>query len=105
VSTETAQPHLDIEAAQRVHYVDPRVRQLAYARYLLATGRSHSEWLALGKNHSDALIEEARDWLRAAVAAGFLSPAEESQAAREWRRTAVADGLLPQAPTDAGEAP
>ncbi|WP_433382752.1 hypothetical protein [Streptosporangium sp. CA-115845] len=67
------EPDLYTTAAAQVHYVDPRVRQLAYARYHLTTGGSFMSWLALGKNHPDALIEEARDWLRAAVAAGILS--------------------------------
>lgn len=63
---------LNADAAARVHYVDPRVRQLAEARWRLATGGTHMEWLALGKDNPEALIEEARDWVRAAVAAGIL---------------------------------
>lgn len=63
---------LNRDAAARVHYVDPRVRQLAEARWRLTTGGTHMEWLALGKDNPEALIEEARDWMRAAVAAGIL---------------------------------
>lgn len=58
--------------AARVHYVDPRVRQLAEARWRLATGGTRDQWLALGKDNPEALIQEARDWMRAAVAAGIL---------------------------------
>lgn len=76
------EPTLNTIAAAQVHYVDPRVRQLAYARYHLATGRSFMAWLALGKNHPDALISEARDWLRAAVAAGLLPPPDDCGSAR-----------------------
>lgn len=67
-------PDLNTDAAARVHYADPRVRRLAYARYHLATGGTRMEWLALGADHPDALIAEAKDWLRAAVAAGLLPP-------------------------------
>ncbi|GIH70309.1 hypothetical protein [Sphaerimonospora thailandensis] len=67
-------PKIDRAAAERVHYVDPRVRLLASTRWRLATGWSHRSWLGLGKNNPDALIQEARDWLRAAVAAGLLPP-------------------------------
>ncbi|WP_055477628.1 hypothetical protein [Sphaerimonospora mesophila] len=65
-------PKIDRAAAEKVHYVDPRVRLLASTRWRLATGWSHRSWLAFGKNNPDALIQEARDWLRAAVAAGIL---------------------------------
>lgn len=67
---------LDPDAAAKVHYTDPRVRQLAEARWRLKTGGSRMDWLALGKNNPEALIEEARDWVRAAVAAGILSAPE-----------------------------
>ncbi len=66
---------LDRDAASRVHYTDPRVRQLAAARWRLKTGGSHALWLSLGDNPA-ALLDEARDWLRAAVAAGILQPQE-----------------------------
>lgn len=65
---------LDTEAASTVHYTDPRVRQLAEARWRLSTGGSRDAWLALGKDNPDALIQEARDWMRAAVAARILPP-------------------------------
>jgi hypothetical protein len=75
-------PEVDVQAAGRVHYTDPRVRRLAYARWLLVTGRPATEesfwaWLGLGKDNPDALIQEARDWVRASVAAGILPPPEE----------------------------
>jgi hypothetical protein len=70
------EPVYDPAAAATVHYVDPRVRQLAAARWRLMTGGTHQQWLALGKDHPDAQIMEARDWVRAAVAAGIL-PAPE----------------------------
>lgn len=69
---------LDREAAATVHYVDPRVRQLAEARWRLKTGGTRTQWLQLGKNNPEALIEEARDWMRAAVATGLL-PAPEKR--------------------------
>ncbi|WP_423833337.1 hypothetical protein [Streptomyces manipurensis] len=68
------EPTLDTAAAARVHYVDPRVRQLAFAAWHLKTGGTFTDWLRLGKNHPDTLIAEARDWMRAAVAAGIAPP-------------------------------
>lgn len=68
-------------------FVDPRVRLLAYARWHLITGGTHWDWLFLGKNSPDALIQEARDWLRAAVAAGLLPlnpDADGSDQAGTW---------------------
>lgn len=65
---------IDADAAAGVHYVDPRVRRLAEARWRLSTGGTHADWLALGKDNPEALIREGRDWLRAAVAAGLLPP-------------------------------
>ncbi|MFB7171104.1 hypothetical protein ACFCYM_09820 [Streptomyces sp. NPDC056254] len=67
-------PILNTEAAASVHYVDPRVRQLAFAAWHLKTGGTFTDWLRLGKDHPDALIAEARDWLRAVVAAGIAPP-------------------------------
>lgn len=73
------EPTLNTTAAAQVHYTDPRVRRLAYARYHLATGGTRMEWLAPGKDNPDALalISEAQDWLRAAVAAGLLPPPDD----------------------------
>lgn len=67
-------PILNTEAAARVHYVDPRVRELAFAAWHLETGGTFRQWLVLGKDNPDALIREARDWMRAAVAAGIAPP-------------------------------
>ncbi|MEU5596653.1 hypothetical protein [Streptomyces sp. NPDC020298] len=68
---------LDRAAAERVHYAtDPRIRQLAEARWRLETGGSRQDWLMLGKDNPEALIAEARGWVRAAVAAGILPPPE-----------------------------
>jgi hypothetical protein len=72
--TPTEGAPIDRDAAARVHYVDRRVRRLAEARWRLTTGGSHADWLQLGKDNPEALIQEGRDWLRAAVAAGLLSP-------------------------------
>jgi hypothetical protein len=70
---------LDTAAAERVHYAtDPRIRQLAEARWRLTTGSTRDQWLALGKDNPEALIREARDWVRAAVAAGILPPPERN---------------------------
>ncbi|KIF00843.1 hypothetical protein PL81_38665 [Streptomyces sp. RSD-27] len=63
---------IDREAAMSVHYVDPRVRQLAFAAWHLKTGGTFVDWLRLGKDHPDTLIAEARDWMRAAVGTGLL---------------------------------
>ncbi|MEU1284946.1 hypothetical protein [Kitasatospora sp. NPDC005856] len=71
---------LDIAAAETVHYAnDPRIRELAAARWRMQTGRSHASWLSLGKDNPDALIREAREWIRAAVAAGILPPPDTTQ--------------------------
>ena len=65
--------------ATRVHYAtDPRIRGLAEAAWRLRTGGSHMEWLTLGKDNPDALITEAREWVRAAVAGGIMPPPEPS---------------------------
>lgn len=77
-TTERTQPmdynddQLDTAGAASVHYVDPRVRLLAEARWRLNTGGTRQEWLALGKDNPEALIREGRDWIRAAVAAGII---------------------------------
>ena len=66
---------LNREAAERVHYAtDPRIRLLAEAAWRMRTGGSRMDWLMLGKDHPEALIREAREWVRAAVVIGILSP-------------------------------
>jgi len=80
VSTES--DPIDRDSAARVHYTDPRVRRLATARWQLQTGGTHQEWLQLGKNHPQAQIQEARDWVRAAVAASIMPPPEPAKWAR-----------------------
>ncbi|WP_331756345.1 hypothetical protein OHA04_45525 (plasmid) [Streptomyces sp. NBC_01590] len=66
---------LNRKAAEGVHYAnDNRIRALAQARWRMKTGGSREAWLALGKDHPDNLIPEARDWVRAAVAGGILEP-------------------------------
>lgn len=65
---------LNADAAARVHYTDPRVRLLAEARWRLTNSGTRQEWLSLGKDNPEALIQEARDWVRAAVAAGVVAP-------------------------------
>lgn len=68
--------------ASRVHYAtDPRIRALAESAWRLRTGGSHMEWLALGKDDPANLITEAREWVRAAVAGGVMSPPEASRPA------------------------
>ncbi|MCY0957675.1 hypothetical protein [Streptomyces sp. H27-H5] len=68
---DAARPFRDLDAAQ-VHYTDNRARRMAEAYWRLATGKTRTDWLVLGKDHPDARIREGRDWLRAAVAAGLL---------------------------------
>lgn len=72
--------HIDPAAAESVHYAtDPRIRHLAEAAWRMRTGGSRMDWLMLGKNNPEALIAEAREWVRAAVAAGLLeSPQDDS---------------------------
>jgi len=64
---------LNPTAASNVHYAtDPRIRHLAEAAWRMRTGGTREDWLKLGKNNPEALIEEAREWIRAAVAGGLL---------------------------------
>lgn len=71
----TAEFPLNEAAAERVEYsTDPRIRQLAAARWRMQTGGTHMDWLCLGKDNPEALIREAREWVRAAVAAEILTP-------------------------------
>ncbi|MGW2739089.1 hypothetical protein ACWC4D_33430 [Streptomyces sp. NPDC001288] len=66
--------NLDPAAAGDVHYAtDPRIRHLAEAAWRMRTGGSRADWLQLGKDNPEALIAEAREWVRAAVATGLLS--------------------------------
>lgn len=80
--------HIDPAAAENVHYAtDPRIRHLAEAAWRMRTGGSRMDWLCLGKDNPEALIAEAREWVRAAVAAGLL-PAPSSDPA--WKNAAWA---------------
>jgi hypothetical protein len=65
---------LDLAAAERVHFTDPRVRELAEARWRLISGGTREQWLALGKDNPEAMIDLAKKWIRAAVAVGILPP-------------------------------
>jgi hypothetical protein len=65
------------DAAQEVHYSDPRVRRLAEARHRL--GGNASIPFGVLVHEKPELIEQARDWLRAAVAAGLI-PADPGPA-------------------------
>jgi hypothetical protein len=65
--------NLNPAAADNVHYAtDPRIRHLAESAWRMRTGGSRADWLALGKDNPEALIAEAREWMRAAVAADLL---------------------------------
>lgn len=80
---ERSHEHIDLDrnAADNVHYAnDPRIRLLAQARWRMEHGGTTMDWHMLGKDHPDNLISEARDWVRAAVAAGILEPPKPSQA-------------------------
>lgn len=73
--------HLNPTAADNVHYAtDPRIRHLAEATWRMRTGGTRMDWLMLGKNNPEALIAEAREWVRAAVAAGILPPPQDDPA-------------------------
>lgn len=77
---------IDPAAASNVHYAtDPRIRHLAEAAWRLRTGGSREEWLRLGKDNPEALISEAREWVRAAVAAGLMEPPRDDPA---WKTAA-----------------
>jgi hypothetical protein len=77
---------IDPVAAERCHYAtDPRIRHLAEVAWRLRTGGSREEWLWLGKDNPEALIREAREWVRAAVAAGLMEPPRDDP---EWKTAA-----------------
>lgn len=77
---------IDARPALHVHYAtDPRIRHLAEAAWRMRTGGSRQEWLMLGKDNPDALISEAREWVRAAVAAGLLEPPRDDP---DWKTAA-----------------
>lgn len=77
---------LNPAAAENVQYsTDPRIRHLAEAAWRMRTGGSRMDWLCLGKDNPEALIAEAREWVRAAVAAGILPPPENTS---EWKTAA-----------------
>ena len=84
---------IDPAAAERVHYTDPRVRHLAESAWRLRTGGTRQDWLRLGKDNPEALISEAREWVRAAVAGGLLEPPRDDA---DWHmaahRAAEAEG-------------
>lgn len=78
--------HIDPAAAQGIHFAtDPRIRHLAEAAWRLRTGGSREEWLWLGKDNPEALISEAREWVRAAVAAGLMEPPSDDPS---WKTSA-----------------
>lgn len=84
---------LDPAAADSVHYAtDPRIRHLAEAAWRMRTGGSRFDWLCLGKDNPEALIREAREWVRASVAAGILpAPSSDPGWKSEAWRAADAD--------------
>lgn len=56
---------------------DPRIRQLAEARYRNGYGATAADaWDTLDPALRQHLVEEAAHWLRAAVAAGLIPPAD-----------------------------
>ncbi|MBP5870877.1 hypothetical protein QBB33_34960 [Streptomyces scabiei] len=75
---------IDPAAAENCHYAtDPRIRHLAEVAWRMRTGGSREEWLWLGKDNPEALISEAREWVRAAVAAGLLEPPQDDPGWKE----------------------
>lgn len=84
---------IDARPALQVHYAtDPRIRHLAEVAWRMRTGGSRMDWLMLGKDNPEALISEARDWARAAVAAGLLeAPRDDPGWKAEAHRAAEAD--------------
>lgn len=82
--------NFDPRRAEYVHFAtDDRIGLLAEARWRMTTGGSAEDWLRLG---DDRLLprREARDWIRAAVAAGILPLADEAQRHLEARNLARA---------------
>lgn len=78
--------HIDPTAADNCHYAtDPRIRHLAEAAWRMRTGGTRMDWLCLGKDNPEAMIREAREWVRAAVAAGILEPPQDDQG---WKAAA-----------------
>lgn len=78
--------YIDPAAAENVHYSsDPRIRHLAEAAWRMRTGGSRMDWLCLGKDNPAALIREAREWVRAAVAGGLIEPPSGDP---EWQNAA-----------------
>lgn len=78
--------HIDPAAARNVHYAtDPRIRHLAEVAWRLRTGGSREDWLWLGKDNPEALISEAREWVRAAVAAGLMEAPRDDP---DWKTEA-----------------
>lgn len=79
---------LNPAAAENVHYAtDPRIRQLAEAAWRMRTGGTRMDWLCLGKDNPEAMIREAREWVRAAVTAGILPPPQDDP---DWRNAGFA---------------
>lgn len=77
---------IDARPALNVHYAtDPRIRHLAEAAWRMRTGGSRNDWLMLGKDNPEAMIREAREWVRAAVAAGLMEPPRDDPA---WKTAA-----------------
>jgi hypothetical protein len=62
------------EAASRVHFANDngRISALAEAMFQQRTGRSAASWQNMALDDQRPLRMEARNWLRAAVAAGLL---------------------------------
>ncbi|MFF3730426.1 hypothetical protein ACFYXM_08935 [Streptomyces sp. NPDC002476] len=78
--------HLNPAAAETVHYAtDPRIRHLAEAAWRMRTGGTRMDWLMLGKDNPEALITEAREWVRAAVATGLIPAPSDDPA---WKSAA-----------------
>ncbi|WP_119580473.1 hypothetical protein [Streptomyces europaeiscabiei] len=79
---------IDARPALNVHYAtDPRIRHLAEVAWRMRTGGTRMEWLMLGKDNPEALISEAREWVRAAVAGGIIPPPSSDP---EWKNAAWA---------------
>jgi hypothetical protein len=64
----------DTEAAAHVHFAtdNDRISALAEAMFQQRTGRSAASWRCMALDDQRPLRMEARNWLRAAVAAGLL---------------------------------
>lgn len=65
-------PSVGLDAAARLHFTDPRVTALSQTMHAASDVAGKRPWHMLDWNEQHVWRTAARDWLRAAVAAGML---------------------------------